>query len=193
MLDFAGLYWPPSLCADGDATTYCSTYSSYLGRDNNPNITVRYPCHTGGSSSLTRVVVVPRREENLLVYAALDFRNASGALDGPSFSFSTSQPTYAIPLVADPAAGPAAAGPAAAGPATQTAAPGPQTTGGGAPAVDGRVLDPIIGVAAAVVVLIVCAACLVTVWRRRKQREPDGKVSCRPLLPNRGRLDAVLH
>jgi hypothetical protein len=179
VLDYDGLYWPPSLCADGDATTYCSTFSSHLERDHNPNITVRYPCHTGGSSSLSRVVVVPRREENLLVYAALDFRNASGALDGPSFSFAKSQSTYAIPVVAATVSGPAVDGPAAAGPATQPAPLAPENSGGGgAPAAGGRMLDPIIAVSAAVVVVIVCAACLVTVWRRRKQREPDGKVSC---------------
>jgi hypothetical protein len=174
VLDDTGLYWPPTLCADGDPTTYCSTYSSYLRRDMAPNITVRYPCHTGGSSSLSKVVVVPRRDANLLVYAALDFRNASGARDVPSYSFASAEPAYSIPLAAALAAGPA-------GPSSRDA-------GGSGPGIDGRLLGPIVAGAAAAAALVAMAGVAYLAWRKRRhrQRKPECQVSCLPGLLTAG-------
>jgi hypothetical protein len=153
-MDFAGANWPPANCLDSDPYTYCSTYG-YLGRDAWPSINVSYPC-PGGSTALSKVVVVPRQGQDPLSAFQLDFRNASGAIDAPSAGFIKQQLMYTIALPQ------AAAEQAPAGPAAAAAA-------GSGPA--GDTVTVAVSLAVAIAVVVVAAAALVLVCvRTRRQR-----------------------
>jgi hypothetical protein len=76
---------------------------SFLDRDNNPTITVSYPC-PGGSTALSKVNVLGRPgltaalAEVTLTTFVLDFLNASWARDAPSYRFKEDLQSYMIPV-----------------------------------------------------------------------------------------------
>jgi hypothetical protein len=75
---------------DGNDATMAHTWDSGNG-DGNPRMRVYYPC-TSGSTSLSRVVVVNRKDccSERINGFFLDFLNASGRVDRPSYQFAGS-------------------------------------------------------------------------------------------------------
>lgn len=80
-------------CNDKDASTVCTSNAGEVL----PMLRVSYPC-LGGSSSISRVVVVNRMSccWDLISRFDMDFVDASGALDRPSYYFSEGVAEYSI-------------------------------------------------------------------------------------------------
>ncbi len=94
-------------CNDKDASTVCQSTAG----DVFPALRVSYPC-LGGGTSLSRVVVVNRLTccRELIGRFAMDFVDASGALDRPSYYFPEGQASYSIDTVTTGGGGVWAAG-----------------------------------------------------------------------------------
>lgn len=86
-----------SNCNDGDVSGNYPNLCHTAEGDSNPTLTISYPCQTG-STSLGRVDVTNRadgRQERINDYT-MDFKNASGIKDQPSWVFSGSLPLYSV-------------------------------------------------------------------------------------------------
>ncbi len=86
--------WKASNAIDGNPD---SNVHSQDG-DTNPSLTITYPCPTG-TTSLSRVVVVNRRDGNVkdrINSYVLDFMNAINTRDRPWFRFSGGKDVYNI-------------------------------------------------------------------------------------------------
>jgi hypothetical protein len=158
-MDYDGVSWPPANCLDGDPVTFCSTYG-YFGRDPRPSINVSYPC-PGGSTALSKVVVVPRQGQDSLSAFQLDFRNAAGATDAPSANFAKQQKHIIVPGPSQTFS-PASQAPAGPGPASAASA------AGSGPA--GENVTVTVSLAAAIPVVVVVAAAMALVCVRRSRR-----------------------
>lgn len=87
-----------SKCIDGDLLTFCQT----LATDVRPVLTIDYPCPTG-HTSLTKVIVTNIANQQMgdrVNSFTLDFLDAGGLEDHPSYVFEGGKPLYAIDVAA---------------------------------------------------------------------------------------------
>jgi hypothetical protein len=88
--------YPARQAIDGDVTTISSTRDGFR-LDANPRLRVWYPCPSG-TTSVSRVVVVQREDccQDRLLGFQLNFLNAYGRVDRPSYFFTQVQAQYDI-------------------------------------------------------------------------------------------------
>jgi hypothetical protein len=79
-----------SQCNDGNYATMCASQLSP------PTLTITYPC--AGPTSVSKVIVTNRVDccKERIVKFTMDFLNATGNTDRPSYQFPTPQASYAV-------------------------------------------------------------------------------------------------
>lgn len=89
--------YSPFTCNDGNIGSFCSSGNAYDGLDLQPWLRIQYSCPTG-ETSLSHVVVVNRFGccyERIMDYK-LEFVNAAGVVDRPSYRFASADERYNI-------------------------------------------------------------------------------------------------
>lgn len=88
--------YPARQAIDGDVNTIASTRDALSG-DGNPWLRVWYPCPSG-TTSVSRVVVTQRQDccQGSILGFQINFLDASGRIDRPSYFFKQVQAQYDI-------------------------------------------------------------------------------------------------